>query len=253
MRKCKSFYTGVDHLDNHKQIVSLCAGDVHVWRAFFSGEKQDESILTADELSRAKRLVRPVDQEKFIFARLVLRRVLSHYLSISPDKIEFSIGEHGKPFVPDSTVQFNLSHSGDCVLIGVAQAHPIGVDVEHVRPKQDCLALAKRFFTPLEFEAIQSSEKPVESFYRCWTRKEAFLKATGLGLTFGLSNFEVSVSEIASQQSALLNVHNKAYDASAWLVQSVSLSEGAGSYYAAIATLYPVRKVFYYDFFTYFC
>jgi len=226
---------------------------VHVWRAFFCAEKKSEAVLSAEELALAKRLVRPMDQEKSIFARTVLRRVLSHYLSISPEQIEFAIGEHGKPFVQDSDVQFNLSHSGDCVLIGVTQNQPIGVDVECVGPKQDYLALAKRFFSKAEFAAIQSSEKSVEAFYRCWTRKEAFLKAIGLGLSFGLSNFEVSVSEIAAQQSALLNVHDKAYDASAWLVQSVSVGEGASSYYAAIAAHLPVHKVFYYDFFTYFC
>jgi 4'-phosphopantetheinyl transferase len=234
-------------VSNHKQIVLRC-GDVHVWRAFFRGDSGSDSVLTAEELLRAKRLVRSTDQERFIFSRVVLRRILSHYLSISPEKIEFAVGEHGKPFVRDTDVHFNLSHSGDCVLIGVTLNNPIGVDVECVRQKPDYMALAKRFFCPAEFLAIQLSEKPIEAFYRCWTRKEAFLKATGLGLTFGLANFEVSIS-VSAQQSALLNVRNKAYDASAWFVQSVSLGEGASSsYYAAIATPQLDHQVFYYDF-----
>ncbi len=240
-------------LSNHKQIV-LHSGDVHVWHAFFRGNSgSNSSMLTAEELLRAKRLVRPADQEKFIFSRIVLRQVLSHYLSIPPEKIEFGVGEHGKPFVQDSDVQFNLSHSGDCVLIGVAQNRSIGVDVEFVRHKQDYMALAKRFFSQAEFLAIQASEKPIEAFYRCWTRKEAFLKATGMGLSFGLSNFEVGVSVLSAQQSALLNVRNKAYDASAWFVRSISLGEGADSYYAAIAMPQFEHKVFNYDFFKYFC
>lgn len=231
-------------MSNHKQITSLCAGDAHIWHAFFDAKKKCEAILSAEELALAKRLVRPADQERYIFSRVMLRRVLSHYLSILPEKIEFGVGEHGKPFVHNTTVQFNLSHSNNCVLIAVTPVHPIGVDVEYVRPKQDYFALAKRFFSQAEFMAIQSSDKPVEAFYRCWTRKEAFLKATGLGLTFGLSNFEVSVSELSAQESALLSVQDKAYDASAWCVRSISL--GKLEYFAAIAMHQPMRNVFHY-------
>ena len=239
-------------LINHTQDV-LRSSDVHVWRAFFDGRRQSGDVLSTEELLRARRLVQSIDQEKFIFARTVLRRVLSTYLNVLPEEITFETGEHGKPFVRDSDVQFNVSHSGDCVLIGVIQHNSIGVDVECVRSKQDYRGIAKRFFSVAEYAAIELSEKPVEAFYRCWTRKEAFLKATGMGLSFGLSNFDVSVSELSGQESALLNVRNKAYDASAWFVQSISLDHGADSYYAAIATPQFKHKVFYYDFFEYFC
>lgn len=209
--------------------------EVHLWRASFSAvEKQlseFQKIISSEELLRAKRFIKQSDQVKFILCKAIQRKILAQYLEIKPAEIQFHFNEHGKPFIPNSAIQFNLSHSGDCMLIGVTLHQYIGVDVECVRQNQDYLALAKRFFTPSEYAALKNSD----DFYRCWTRKEAFIKATGLGLSFGLSNFEVAVSELSSQQSALISINNNTADAKQWMLQSITLDHAATNYFAAVA------------------
>lgn len=217
-------------------------GEVHLWRAFFSSSlfsyDRCAYLFSEEERVRGFRFVRVEDQQKFFFSRYVLRTLLSRYLHIAPEKIIFSFGQNGKPFVSHDDVQFNLSHSGNCVLLGVTMQNEIGVDVECIRKKYDFLALAKRFFAAAEFDAIHhycSEREKIAAFYRCWTRKEAFIKATGLGLSFGLSDFEVSVAEILSDCSALSHVRSDVLQAKKWWLQSISMNELSEDYFAAFA------------------
>ena len=223
-----------DWIACQQKTILLRDGDVHLWCAFLDNAQYDKSlekILSEDELARAARLIQSVDCARFIHSKIILRQVLARYLAISPEKIQFKTNQHGKPFIPGSIIQFNLSHSGDCVFIGVTLHQYIGVDVEKTRKNQHYLALAKRFFTASEYTAINN----MDDFYRCWTRKEAFIKATGLGLSFGLSNFEVAVSELNSQQSALISINNNTADAKQWMLQSIMLDHTAANYFAAVA------------------
>lgn len=152
-------------------------------------------ILSIAELSRANQFVKPSDQHNFIKSKMATRKILSRYLSCAPREIQFIVGNHGKPMIAASHVQFNTSDAGDYLLLGVTLRNAIGVDIEYEKKQLDFLALAKRFFAVSEYHAIASlpSSEQKAAFYRCWTRKEAYMKAIGTGLSYGLANFEVSL------------------------------------------------------------
>ena len=228
-------------------MVHFKTSNVHLYWAWFDWEKWSAYIssgVTDAEKTRAERLVRVEDQKKWLFARATLRRVLSPYLSRAPWDITFEVNSHGKPFVRDTEVKFNVSHAGDCVLIGVTLHHDIGVDVEIIRENKDFLALSKRFFSLSEFLAIQSAGEPQAAFYRCWVCKEAFIKATGLGLSFGLSNFEIDVSTPRyDHASVLLTVHGDALAAQQWCVRSIATDYIGQNYLAAFAVKNGALKI----------
>lgn len=211
----------------------LDTNEVYVWHAELNCTDSQlyafEKIISPDELIASKRFVKESDQKKYIASKAITRDILSRYLQVLPNDIEFVLSEHGKPFVKNNALHFNVSHSGDCFLMGVTLDHPIGVDLEYVRENNDYLALAKRFFAASECQAIKNKD----DFYRCWTRKEAFIKAMGLGLTFGLSNFEVSVSPLSLEKSALISVYGDADIAKKWIVKSISF-DNTENYFAAV-------------------
>lgn len=222
-------------LSDFEEYPALQANAVHLKHGFIDTNfsmDDIQSVLIPAEISRAQKFIKLSDQKKFLYVRAMMRKTLSHYLRVDPQAIELEVGEHGKPFVKNHTIEFNVSHSGGYFLLGITKDRAIGVDIEHVRKNQDCLALAERFFSPSEFSAIQTAKEVDAAFYRCWTRKEAFIKATGLGLSFGLANFEVSVSELPPDVSALNSIHHDVQAAQKWLMQSVSLGN-LDEYHAA--------------------
>lgn len=218
----------------------MVSGCVHLWQAQLSKETTDlhaESILSAMELARAKQFIKPIDQTKFIVSKAITRKILARYLHCHPVDVQFYVGEHGKPFIIESDLQFNVSHSGDYLLLGVTRENAIGVDIECARASHDFLALAKRFFADSEYHAILTSDDQRAAFYRCWTCKEAFIKATGLGLSFGLNNFVVDMIT-----SSLLCVSRNGYVAKNWTVQSIALNQIADCY-AAFSVKNAVKKL----------
>lgn len=233
----------------YDESLSVNSGVVHLWRACLvcSADQllSHRRLLSNAEIMRGNRLIKKSDQEKFFLSRAILRRILARYLSLSPEKIEFKLGESGKPYVVNTDFQFNVSHSGDCLLIGITVGNEIGVDVEHVREKQNVIALAERFFSKAEYDAIKilSLENQVAAFYRCWTRKEAFIKATGLGLSFGLSNFEVAVENLFPKNSALLSIKNNIEESKKWTLQSIDTDDFSKNYFAAFAVRDAVTSI----------
>lgn len=156
-----------------------------------------ESTLSADESERAARFYFEKDRHRYIFAHACLRDILSRYLQSEPGQMEFSTNNYGKPvLLPNQEVDFNISHSGEYVLIAVARGHRVGVDVEHFRMNLEHDKIARRFFSQAEnkeYGAIPHEQK-VTAFFNCWTRKEAYIKAHGLGLSLPLDSFDVSLS-----------------------------------------------------------
>lgn len=153
--------------------------------------------LTADEQARAARFVFERDARRFVVAHSALRAVLAGYLDVAPRALAFTQGAHGKPGLagPDDGVSFNLSHSGEVAAVAVGWRRVLGVDVEQERPLPDRDALAARSFAPREqaaLAALPEAERHA-AFFRCWTRKEAFIKATGLGLAQPLEGFVVTL------------------------------------------------------------
>jgi 4'-phosphopantetheinyl transferase len=168
----------------------LDANAVHVWRYCLNEWSADTAVLSAAEQRRGQRFLREEHRRQFCMARAYLRIILAKYLSLAPAQIQFREGPHGKLYLLDHQppLQFNLSHSGDLALYAVTLADEVGIDVEWMNPEIEISPLMARFYTPAECQSI--TEMPPEqqkpAFYQVWTRKEAYLKALGLGLS-GLS------------------------------------------------------------------
>lgn len=154
-------------------------------------------LLNRAERQRAERLVFESDQRRFINAHALLRAILGRCLDRPPNSLRFTADDRGKPRLHDPPVdlRFNLSHSGDLALVALTVGREVGVDLEQYRPIE-VLDLARHFFAESErsaLEALAPSER-LPAFFRCWTRKEAFIKALGAGLSFPLDDFDVDIT-----------------------------------------------------------
>jgi 4'-phosphopantetheinyl transferase len=177
--------------------------EIHVWHAALDREEKIldrlESRLSPEEKARADRFHFVNDRNRFVAARGLLRELLGKYLHQAPAGLEFSYGEHGKPSLSSGNASsglcFNLSHSAGLVVYAIAKERNLGIDVEHVRPESAGEDIAKRYFSAREVSDLQTlpPEVRVEGFFHCWTRKEAYLKATGMGLQIPLDSFAVSL------------------------------------------------------------
>ncbi len=183
--------------------VELATTEVHVWSAFLdlpaSELERIKVKLSVDERERAGRFRFPAHAQRFIARRAVLREILGSYVGQEPGSLRFHQGKNGKPTLvwseQDSAIRFSVSHSGPLGLFAVSWREHMGVDVERIRQLPDIGELACRFFTEREYKEYQSlpvSDR-VEGFFTCWTRKEAYLKATGEGLYREPDSFEVSL------------------------------------------------------------
>lgn len=150
-----------------------------------------ERVLSKEEVVRAGRFIFEADRARFITARGGLRWLLSSYCAVRPEALVFQLGDHGKPSlaIPPGTARFNVSHSGDYVLIGITAGSECGVDIEYSRAHLSEQQIAEHFFCPREVEWLRKNER---GFVRLWTAKEAFIKAVGRGLSIPLSNFDIT-------------------------------------------------------------
>ncbi|MBS9390151.1 MAG: 4'-phosphopantetheinyl transferase superfamily protein [Dolichospermum sp. UKL201] len=191
--------------------LDLLLNDVHIWRINLnSSESQLQFVretLSSDEIARAQRFYFPEHRQRFIAGRGTLRAILGQYLGIDPKQVEFEYQPRGKPLLAakfaDQGLLFNLSHSQDLALLGVSYQHQIGVDLEYIRTMSDLEGLAKRFFSSREYEYLRlfSPQEQQQIFFRYWTCKEAYLKATGDGL---VQLEEIEISLTPNQPSQLL-------------------------------------------------
>jgi 4'-phosphopantetheinyl transferase len=192
--------------------LSLPEDEAQLWRIDLEAVGGDESLwqrtLSSDELDRASRFHFPRDRQRFASSRSLLRILLAGYLATDPAKVNFSYSKNGKPSLgpahEGSNVKFNISHSGGITLLAFTRGREIGVDVEQVRSDFDVQAIARRFFSPKEQRQLADlpAEKSVDAFFRCWTRKEAYIKAIGDGLSLPLNQFDVSLE--SGEANALL-------------------------------------------------
>lgn len=176
--------------------------------------------LSDDEQARAARFLSEPVRDRFIAARGMLRAILSLYLGVEPHRPTFLYGPLGKPVFHhesgESFLEFNLAHSADRALLAVSRLHPLGVDLEQIRPMTDLDRMVARCFSPREQAAFARLSDPdrLPAFFLGWTRKEAYLKATGEGLSTPLKHVEVSVSPDAPP--ALLGVQDRPDEPSRW-------------------------------------
>jgi 4'-phosphopantetheinyl transferase len=214
--------------------VMLPEGEVHLWRVDLNGLRKEDtrwqSLLSVDEAERALRFHFAVDRQRYAISRGVLRSILASYLHSDSRSIAFSYSQRGKPLLsgphPENAITFNISHSGEVILLAFTRNIDIGVDVEQIERKSDLDAVARRFFSVREQEqlfALPAAERS-EAFFRCWTRKEAYIKATGDGLSLPLSQFDVSIAP--NNQDALVATRPDALEAGRWSMREVPAGTG---------------------------
>ncbi len=214
--------------------------EVHVWLAELEQPartvEQLAGVLSDDELARARRFYFERDRRRFMVARGVLRKILGWYLALPPARLEFTYGPRGKPFLlaagDGQRLRFNVSHSQELALFAVTRDRELGVDIEFMRPLDDADAIARHFFSAHEQATLLSLPASLkhQGFYNCWTRKEAYIKATGEGLSQPLDEFDVSLAP--GEPAKLLSVVGKPEEVSRWTFQALQPPEG---YAAALA------------------
>lgn len=232
----------------------LSDNDIHIWRVPLNQSSERtvrlQQVLSSDERAKAERFHFDKDRNQFVQARAALRFILSEYLNVdsedlfaippsmfaNPRTLEFSYGPQGKPALAnehaDSRLRFNLSRREGLALVAVTRGREIGVDVELVDTDLPIFEIAATSFSETEFSTLRtlSEDMHAAGFYNCWTRKEAYVKARGEGLSFPLKQFDVSLTPGAA--AMLLNVRDNVDEVDRWTLQEIPVGD---SYVAALA------------------
>ena len=216
---------------------SPSTGEVHVWTSVLEGYGGPEQLecLSPDERARAERFHFDRDRQRFVRARATLREILGDCLGVGARDVVFQYGPYGKPALAKemaSDVQFNLSHSRGVALVAVAAGRRVGVDLEFICPRAAEGRIADRFFSAAEVTALRAlpRERQEEAFFACWTRKEAYIKGRGEGLSMPLGAFSVSLAP--GEPAALLDHAAAPEEARTWSLRSLTTVPG---YAAALA------------------
>lgn len=234
------------HIEIHKwdgfagdhAVPDIPAGVARVWHwpldvSALQGEDL-RKVLSPDELERAERYRFDQHRNEFILTRAVLRIVLASYTAQSPESLSFDYSAQGKPALrngpPD--LRFNVSHTEGLAVLALVREREIGVDAEKIRPQPDAQKLAKRFFSAQEQRFLEklSGDELQRAFFRCWTHKEAYIKAKGEGLSIPLHAFDVSLE--ADRPAALVGTRPDPTEAGRWTLYDLSIGQG---YAAALA------------------
>ena len=216
--------------------VQLRLRDVHLWIAAIPdclpALDDYQSVLAEDERARAARFHFEHDRHRYAVTRGILRKLLGRY--VGRTDVTLTCNRYGKPALDDpiSPLRFNVAHSRDLALFGFTLQHDIGVDVEWIRPDFATTDVAERFFAADEAIALAALPQPdrVHGFFSCWTRKEAYIKARGMGLSLGLRSFAVSFAP--REPAALIRVDDDPAAPHRWTMSDLPTAEG---YAAAVA------------------
>jgi len=226
----------------------LDENEVHAWLAALDqpqvGIELFRRTLSEDERARADRFAFEDLQERYIVGRGILRDILARYCGTAAAVLRFAYAPHGKPLLAGTQeaegLQFNASHSGAFFMCAVARGMRLGIDIEKIEFREDCLRLAQRFFAPSEVAELRALplEQQLDAFHACWTRKEAYVKAKGSGLATPLDKFEVSLKP--GIPPALLRSQVEPEDTAHWALYDVTPCSG---YAAALAVENPAAKI----------
>jgi 4'-phosphopantetheinyl transferase len=212
--------------------------------------EQFAATLATDEQQRAGRFHFERDRRRFIVGRGILRMILGYYLSLSPSRVQFSYGARGKPALAETfggageQLCFNLAHSGEIAVYAMLHNQEIGVDVEQIRPMPDLEQIAGRFFAAQEQATLLRLpvEQRQDAFFNCWTRKEAYIKALGVGLAQPLDQFCVSLAP--GQAAHLVSIAGSEAEAAGWLLAAFRPAPG---YVASVAVPGHGWRLIYWD------
>lgn len=219
--------------------LALAENEIDVWRVRLDETGRLENLyddLSPDERLRASRFHFQRDRNHFIVARGTLRVILARYLGKHPRQIQFCYSEYGKPALAGQPVKkgldFNLSHSHELALYAVTWKRKIGVDVERIEADFATEEIAERYFSAREVAVLRAlpPHMQTEAFFNCWTRKEAYIKAIGEGLSHPLDRFDVSLAP--DEPAAILNLEGNPQEAAQWSLRELAPGRG---YAAALA------------------
>ncbi len=231
--------------------LKLEPGEVHVWRVGLdclpSELENYRQILSEAEINRADRFYFERDRSRFTAGRAILRNILGLYLNEAPVKIKFEYGPQGKPALAAELkaeadkLEFNLTHSNTLALIAVTYNHRIGIDLEYPKENVAISELVERFFAPQEVIVFRGlpPQQQQEAFYNAWTRKEAYMKACGGGLSVGLDRVEVSF--VPGQAARILEIGNDRQAAAHWSVKALYPGPGYQAALALEASVYRLK------------
>ncbi|MCH9649165.1 MAG: 4'-phosphopantetheinyl transferase superfamily protein [Deltaproteobacteria bacterium] len=218
----------------------LGEAEIHIWSVPLDLPAAEVAslgeLLDPEEMKRALRFRFDRHRRRFIVGRGTLRKILGAYLGEEPRDLAFAYGPKGKPSLDgrfaSSGICFNLSHSSELALYGLTLGGDLGVDVEFRRPMPDAEQIAERFFSQSEKEALREipQETKSEAFFNCWTRKEAYIKATGDGLSMPLDRFDVTLTP--GEEARMLRAEGSREKAENWSMFHLEPAEG---YVAAVA------------------
>ncbi|MBZ5726226.1 MAG: 4'-phosphopantetheinyl transferase superfamily protein [Acidobacteriia bacterium] len=203
-------------------------GDVHVWMISpappLPAACDSWAILSAHERSRAERFHFEADRQWYVARHYAVRSILSGYVDAAPSELVFGYGEAGKPeltYPPGSGIRQNLSHASSLAVLAVTRDEPVGVDIERKRPVPEACDIARRMFSEGEYRLIAAASGAArdEAFLRCWTCKEAVVKATGQGITAPLQSFDVG----AAMGGAIATIHLEGDGENPWVIASLAV------------------------------
>lgn len=227
--------------------MTLLSNSVDIWSIDTARFPDDLTsyfqILSKEEQLRSQRFKFEKDQRLNILARSGLRVLAAQYLNCTPVSIQMGYEEYDKPYFLDyPEFKFNVSHSGEIVVLAFVQKLELGVDVEYIKTDFEVMEIADNFFATDEIENLKEIEKELqfEAFYRCWTRKEAFIKAKGSGLSFPLADFSVSIGEKAELLATRWDENEK----NEWILSSFMPKNG---YVGALAVHGLVKTIKYHE------
>lgn len=237
-----------DNWRRQPEKIELGQDEAHVWRASLAQDPatiaQLAALLAADERRRADRYLRAVDRDHFIVARGVLRKILAAYLPISPADLVFAYNQYGRPRISAEqngrNLNFNLSHSHELALYALTIGRGVGIDVEYMREDFATLEIAEHFFAKSEVTGLASlpADQQVQAFFNCWSRKESYIKALGLGVSYPLARFAVELAP--GRAPALLKVDNDEREPERWQMYELPAGDG---YAAAMIIEMPAVKL----------
>src|SRR5579884_1051521 len=210
--------------DTSPGMLLLNQEEVHVWRAWLDLPQPKievlEPTLSDDERIRARRFHFARDRIHFIAARGQLRAIVGRYLAREPQSLSFTYNAYGKPSLAgisrDKELSFNMSHAGNIALLAIARNPVLGIDIEYIQRQMEWESIAERFFSPYEVRVLKAVPPAMRhiAFFNCWTRKETYIKARGMGLSLALDSFDVSLAP--GEPARLLNIREEGQDSANW-------------------------------------
>ncbi|WP_282123523.1 4'-phosphopantetheinyl transferase family protein [Algibacter mikhailovii] len=238
---------------SHPINFALATNQLHTWVLYFDVLEEKKTFLkkflSQDEIIKASKFRFDKDKNCSIITRGALRLLSGMYLNMSPENIIFKYGDYGKPdFEMETELKFNVSHSGNMAIIGFVLNKDIGVDIEKIKYDFEVMDIVDNYFSQLEIESLKKLpvQEHNQGFYRCWTRKESFIKAKSQGLSFALDSFSVSLD--SDDKAQLLETHWNPDEKESWRLFSFSPDT---DYLGGVTVQSTIEQIEYFNFNSY--